>query len=73
MGKEIELKRETPEPEPTGLLDTPEVAKRLRASEGSIDNWRKANLIPWIQLGRSVRFDWEQVKAALLRRQRAAK
>jgi excisionase family DNA binding protein len=55
-----------------GLVDTNELSELLKASRGTIDNWRKAGLIPWIQLGRSVRFDWPAVREALLRRQRGA-
>jgi excisionase family DNA binding protein len=54
-----------------GLIDTRELGRRLRVSKGTVENWRKQGLLPFIQLGRSIRFDWPTVHEALMRKQRA--
>jgi excisionase family DNA binding protein len=47
------------------LLTRTEVARRLRVSPTTVDNWRKRYELPTIEKGYRVFFDWEDVKAWL--------
>jgi hypothetical protein len=55
-----------------GLLDTEAILQLVPVSPGTLANWRKAGKLPFIRLhgGRRILYDWESVKAALLRMQR---
>jgi excisionase family DNA binding protein len=53
------------------FLTTGELSRRLRCSVGTITNWRKKGLLPWIASpGRLVLFSWPDVREAMRRRQR---
>jgi len=39
-----------------------EVAERLRVTSRTVDNWMKKNVIPFRKIGRTVRFDWAEVR-----------
>jgi excisionase family DNA binding protein len=53
------------------FLTTDELAARLRCSVGTIQNWRRKNMLPWIASpGRLVLFSWPDVREAMRRRQR---
>jgi hypothetical protein len=43
------------------LITKAEIAKRLSASQRSIDNWEKKGLIRKIKVGRLSRYDWAEV------------
>ena len=47
-----------------------EVSAYLHVCRRSLFNWRKAGLIPYIKLGKSVRFRINEVEAALNRMSR---
>lgn len=47
------------------LITKPELAERLRLSERAIDRLRFRHIIPWIRLGRVVRFDQQEVEKAI--------
>jgi excisionase family DNA binding protein len=55
---------ETPE---TGLVTKLELAKILRVSTRTIDNWIKRKIVPHLKIGRLVRFDVRRCLTALLR------
>ena len=55
---------ETPE---SGLVTKPELAKILRVSTRTIDNWIKGKVVPHLKIGRLVRFDARRCLSALLR------
>ncbi len=56
--------------ETSPLLTKAELAKRLRVSQRSIENWSlKERRIPYLKIGRSIRFDWGTVRAALAKHQ----
>ena len=57
----------TPLPKPTHyqLMTDKEVSAYLHVCRRSLFNWRKAGLIPYIKLGKSVRFRVNEVEAAL--------
>lgn len=45
------------------LLTKSEVSKLLKCSERTIDKWRKSEGMPYIKLGRYIRFELEAVLA----------
>jgi hypothetical protein len=49
-----------------------QVLARLPISRRTLWELRKKGVIPWISLGGRVLFDWESVRAALIRQQRGA-
>jgi hypothetical protein len=53
-----------------GFIDSPELAKRLGVSLGTLGNWRKAGLPFIVTPGRLIRYDWKTVRESFLRRQR---
>jgi excisionase family DNA binding protein len=53
------------------FITTEELSHRLRCSVGTIQNWRRKGLLPWIASpGRLVLFSWPDVREAMRRRQR---
>jgi excisionase family DNA binding protein len=52
------------------LMTDKEVSTYLNVCRRSLYNWRKAGLIPYIKLGKSVRFRVNEVEAALKRMSR---
>lgn len=55
---------------PTELLTKKELAKRLRVSPRTIDNWREAKIINAYKIMSQVRFDWREVIAGLEKERR---
>jgi excisionase family DNA binding protein len=49
------------------LITEHEVSAYLRVCRRSLYNWRKAGLIPYIKLGKAVRFRVSEVEAAINR------
>jgi len=47
------------------LINKKELAQRLGVCERSVDNWRKSHKLPFIKLGRCIRFRWPDVDARL--------
>ena len=66
------LNSSTPLPKTTNyqLMTDKEVSTYLNVCRRSLFNWRKAGLIPYIKLGKSVRFRVNEVEAALNRMSR---
>ena len=50
-----------------GLEDKPGIARELKVSPRTIDNYMVRRIIPFIRIGRVIRFDVARVKAALAR------
>lgn len=48
-----------------GLLDKPELAVKLRISKRTVDAWMKKRRLPFIKIGKTVRFNWQDVLAKL--------
>ena len=46
---------------PMELIDTKEVAKRLKISAKSVINHKNKGVIPFVMVGRSVRYAWDEV------------
>jgi len=62
---------QTPPGEAEGFITTDELSRRLNCSVGTIQNWRKKGLLPWIASpGRLVLFSWPDVRESMRRRQR---
>ena len=47
------------------LLNKRELAARLRLSTRSVDEWMRAKRLPYLKIGKTVRFDWQAVRAHL--------
>ncbi|QQL43706.1 helix-turn-helix domain-containing protein [Sulfuriroseicoccus oceanibius] len=47
------------------LITTRELARRLKVTERTIENWRRDGRIPALKIGRAVRFLWSDVIDAL--------
>ena len=50
------------------LLTKTELAKRVGVTTRTIESWMRLGYVPFIKIGRSVRFDPEDVMRALKRR-----
>jgi hypothetical protein len=50
-----------------GLEDKPGIAREIKVSRRTIDNYMARRVIPFIRIGRVVRFDVARVRAALRR------
>lgn len=50
-----------------GYLTKQEVARRLKKTVRTIENWQARGIIPFIKAGRSVLFNWPDVQAHLQR------
>lgn len=50
---------------PVTYLTKIQLSERLQVSPRSVDNWMKQKRIPFIRLGKSVRFKWASVEGAL--------
>jgi hypothetical protein len=57
-------------PTPTGLIDEPEILKRVPVSRRTWGNWKAKGIVPFIRIGRRCLYHWPSVEAALLRLQR---
>ena len=49
------------------LITKRELAARLRKTPRCIEIWMKARYLPYIKIGHSVLFDWQEVVASLKR------
>jgi predicted DNA-binding transcriptional regulator AlpA len=67
----METQTDSPQ-ETAGFLTVNQLLERLPISRRTLYLHRKKGLIPSIQLGDRLLFDWASVRAALLRRQRVA-
>jgi len=48
-----------------GLINKGQTSDRLGVSQRTLDNWMKAGRVPYMKIGRTVRFRWETVLSAL--------
>jgi excisionase family DNA binding protein len=48
------------------VLTKPELAKRLQLSTRTIDQWMRLRRLPYLKLGKTVRFRWSDVVAHLV-------
>lgn len=47
------------------LLEKPETAERLKISTRTLDSWMRSGRIPFLKIGKTVRFRWPDVVAHL--------
>jgi predicted site-specific integrase-resolvase len=68
MKKELHL---TAPPVESGFLNESQILPRLGVSRRTLATWRCKGVIPYIRPpgGRRILFDWDSVKAALMRQQ----
>jgi len=52
---------------PAGLLDVAGIATRCNVSKRTVANWTRQRRIPFLKIGKSIRFSWLKVEAALNR------
>lgn len=45
----------------TALIDINELSHRLSIAKGTIYNWVYLRRLPFVKVGRSLRFDWDEV------------
>jgi excisionase family DNA binding protein len=66
-----------PDAKPTtieeGFITKPEVAKRLRKTLRTVDNWMNRGLLPYYKIGRSVCFRWSEVEHHLAQTSRVSR
>ena len=48
-----------------GYIAKPEVARRLKKTIRTVDNWMKKGILPYYKLGRTVAFRWNEIEAHL--------
>ena len=51
--------------EPEGYITKEEVAKRLKKTVRTVENWQARGILPFVKAGRSVLFKWTDVEAHL--------
>ena len=51
--------------EPEGYITKEEVAKRLKKTVRTIENWQARGILPFVKAGRSVLFKWSDVESHL--------
>lgn len=52
-------------PEKEGLITYAEAAKRLNITRRTMEKWVIRYKLPHVRVGRIVRFNWDQLKAAI--------
>lgn len=55
----------SPRPQPEEFITKEEVAKRLKKSFRTIENWQRRGYIPFVKAGRSVLYKWSDIEAHL--------
>ena len=48
-----------------GMLDKKELASRLKMTTRTVENWQRRGIIPYVKIGKIVRFCWADVLAHL--------
>ena len=49
------------------ILEKPEAARRLKISTRTLDQWMRAKRLPFLKIGKTVRFRWGDVLSHLER------
>ena len=47
------------------ILEKPETAQRLKISTRTLDQWMRGGKVPFLKIGKTVRFRWQDVLAHL--------
>jgi hypothetical protein len=58
------------QPTKPGFHTEQEILQLVPVSRRTWGSWKKKNVVPFIRIGRRCLYDWDSVKAALLRQQR---
>jgi excisionase family DNA binding protein len=59
--------------QPEGYITKEEVAKRLKKTVRTVENWQRRGILPFIKAGRSVLFKWSDCEAHLQQNFRVCK
>lgn len=51
--------------EPEGYITKDELAKRLKKTVRTVENWQARGIVPFVKAGRSVLFKWSDVESHL--------
>jgi len=54
------------------IIDEQEILRRIPISRRTLWNWKNRGIIPHIKIGARCLYDWENVHAALLRREKGS-
>jgi len=52
---------ESPTPDPNGFLTKRELAVRLKMTVRTVENWQRRGILPYMKIGKVVRFHWPEV------------
>jgi hypothetical protein len=55
---------------PAGFKTEGEILQLVPVCRRTLSNWKAKGVIPHLKIGRRVLYDWDSVRAALLRQQR---
>ena len=58
-------KSQTNGSEPEGYITKEELAKRLKKTVRTVENWQAKGIVPFVKAGRSVLFKWSDVESHL--------
>lgn len=62
---EIATNSNNPNPAPEGYITKEEVARRLKKTVRTVENWQRRGILPFVKAGRSVLFKWSDIEAHL--------
>ncbi len=65
MGNETQQEQSGNGSEPEGFITKEEVAKRLKKTVRTVENWQRKGILPFVKAERSVLFRWSDVVAHL--------
>jgi excisionase family DNA binding protein len=66
MSTEIEAKTEVAEVAgPEGYITKKELARRLKKTVRTVEHWQRKGALPYVKVGQSVLFNWDDVQAHL--------
>jgi excisionase family DNA binding protein len=61
MGYETQTQQRPNGNEPEGFITKEEVAKRLKKTVRTVENWQRKGILPFVKAERSVLFRWSDV------------
>ena len=66
LGEAADAKlKELPARVPDPVLNKKDLAERLRVGMRTVDTWMKKGWLPYVKIGKAVRFRWREVERCL--------